>query len=56
MFQVSQHEASEQAEKVRYPPCNSRWNGEKEEGKVWCTARSGGNFFFFFNLIKNGLI
>lgn len=36
---------SRQSEKERekdYPECNSEWNSELNQGRVWCTTKSGG--------------
>lgn len=33
--------AKSEAEKARFPPCNSEWSGSRG-GRVWCSTKSGG--------------
>lgn len=35
-------EREEEADLVRFPPCNSEWHSQSNRGRVWCSPLSGG--------------
>ena len=39
---LAQNKASEQDQMKQLPDCNSEWNGDLKQGRVWCSPQSGG--------------